>query len=61
MADTPADRAEFERGKQSAENGGARDDNPHRYGSREWFAFEDGRRAGGAEDVGPAPGTPAWA
>jgi len=41
-------------------NGGHWTDNPHRHGSREWFEFEDGRRDAGANDVGLAPGTPAW-
>lgn len=49
-----------EKGRESAERGGDWRDNPHSHGSREWFAFEDGRREGGAKDVGPAEGTPAW-
>jgi hypothetical protein len=39
-------------------------ENPHRLGSREWFAFEDGRREA-AKERGEAEesreGLPAWA
>lgn len=49
-----------EAGKKSQEQGGDWRDNNHRRGSREWFAFEEGRQQAGATDVGPAPGTPAW-
>lgn len=47
-------------GRQVQEDGGSWRDNPYRYGSREWHAFEDGRREAGAKDVGSAPGTPSW-
>lgn len=47
-------------GRAAQESGGDWRDNPHRLGTREWFAFEDGRRDAGAKDVGAAPGTPAW-
>lgn len=51
----------YEKGRASAEDGGNHNDNTYRYGSREWFACEEGRADGGAKDVGPAPGCPAWA
>ena len=47
-------------GRESAERGEDWTANPYHPGTREWFAFEDGRREGGAKDVGPTPGTPAW-
>lgn len=50
-----------DQGQQSAENGGTWRDNPHQPGSREWYEFEDGRRDGGATDVGPTAGCPSWA
>ena len=52
-------RAE-EAGRKCQEQGGDWRDNDYRRGSREWFAYEDGRRDAGAKDVGPASGTPAW-
>ena len=54
------DRDAYEDGKQTQEQGGDWRDNPHRPGTRDWFAFEDGRRDAGAKDVGPGEGTPAW-
>lgn len=39
-------------------------ENPHRVGSREWFAFEDGRRDAARERGEPEDsreGLPAWA
>lgn len=47
-------------GRRCHEAGGDWRDNPHRPGSADWFAFEDGRRDAGAADVGPAAGCPAW-
>lgn len=54
------DRDATAAGRRVQESGGSWRDDPHRPGTREWFAFEDGRREAGAKDVGPAPGTPAW-
>lgn len=53
-----ADR-EQQAGRESAERGEDWTANPHQRGSREWFAFEDGRREGGAHDTGSTPGSPA--
>lgn len=50
----------YEAGREAQEQGGSWRDNPHRPGSTDWFAYEDGRRDAGATDVGPKPGTPAW-
>lgn len=55
------EHSEYAKGKESAEKNGSWRDNPHRPGTREYYEFEDGRRDGGAKDVGPAPGTPSWA
>ncbi|MDE2102671.1 MAG: hypothetical protein KGL39_35835 [Patescibacteria group bacterium] len=49
------------KGQESAERGGDWRDNPHALGTRQWFEFEEGRREGGAQDVGPAAGLPPWA
>jgi hypothetical protein len=56
----PNDDETYEAGKQAQESGGSWRDNPHRPGTRDWFAFEDGRRDAEAKDVGPAEDTPAW-
>ena len=57
----PRDKAAEDAGRRSHEAGGDWRDNPHAPGTRDWFAFEDGRRDAGATVVGPAPGTPGWA
>lgn len=57
---TDRERKAEEAGKKCQEQGGDWRDNPHRHGSREYFAYEEGRREAVAKDVGPAPGTPAW-
>jgi hypothetical protein len=49
-----------EAGRRCHEGGGDMRDNPYTKGSRDWFAFEDGRRDAGAKDVGWSPGNPAW-
>jgi hypothetical protein len=54
------DDKEYESGKQTQEDGGSWRDNPHRPGTTDYYAFEDGRRDAGAKDVGPADGTPSW-
>ncbi len=47
-------------GRAAQEAGGDWRDNPYFKGSRDWFAFEEGRQDAGAKDVGPKPGNPAW-
>jgi hypothetical protein len=54
-------KTEYEKGLESSQQGGTWRDNPHRPGTLEYYEFEDGRRDGGAKDVGRAPGTPNWA
>jgi hypothetical protein len=54
------DRKAEDEGRKAQEQGGSWRDNPHRPGTRDYYAYEDGRRDAGAKDVGPAPGTPSW-
>lgn len=56
----PRDERTKDQGRKVQEAGGSWRDNPHQPGTRDWFAFEEGRQEAGAKDVGPAPGTPAW-
>lgn len=54
------DSEAYQLGLESARNDGDWRDNPYRVGSTAWFQCEDGRADGGAEDVGPVPGTAPW-
>lgn len=55
---------DYDAGRQSGENDGTWRDNPHRLGSREYFAFADGL-SDGRRETGRTPetneGSPTWA